>query len=137
MGVTMARRLVAACLLLASAVLADYTPLPKPKDRVPIAIDSAEVQRAIPHALTRIKTLSEHYRDLSIVKVHSAETHPLQIGNGVKYILNVDIQGVPAPLYMNVSKHQVIVFEEDGTLTHGLAIDEFPEIVDFYSDEFW
>ena len=60
-----------------------------------------------------------------------------QIGNGVKYILNVDIQGVPAPLYMNVSKHQVIVFEEDGTLTDGLAIDEFPEIVDFYSDEFW
>jgi hypothetical protein len=38
---------------------------------------------------------------------------------------------------MNVSKHQVIVFEEDGALTDGLAIDEFPEIVDFYSDEFW
>ena len=90
--------------------------------RTPLAADAPEVRDALRFVMTELKRLSNRYRYATLTQVHGATAGAANFG-GRNLFLDLELD----MLKNQRSRHDFIVFKDEGGVITGMAIDEFPE----------
>ncbi|KAL1518632.1 hypothetical protein AB1Y20_002920 [Prymnesium parvum] len=91
--------------------------------RTEVPADDPAVRAALQFVMTELKRLSNQYRYISLVKCHRAEVGAANF-DGRNLFLDIELDLLKGQL----SRHDVIVFQDEHRVISGLAIDEFPEV---------
>lgn len=92
-------------------------------EKTALQVSAPEVRDALRYVMTELKRLSNQYRYATLTACHSAASGPANF-DGRNLFLDVELdmlRGQP-------SRHDIIVFKDEGDVITGMAIDEFPEV---------
>ena len=95
----------------------------KPPQRVSVDPGSPEIRDAMRYVMTELKRLSNTYRYATLKWCHAASFGEANF-DGRNLFLDVEFD----LLRDQPSRHDVIVFKDEGGVITGMAIDEFPEV---------
>jgi hypothetical protein len=93
-----------------------------PRSELPL--DGPEVRTALRYVMSELKRLSNQYRYATLTKCHGAEAGAANF-DGRNLFLDVEFDMLNG---LQPSRHDIVVFKDEGSVITGMAIDEFPDV---------
>lgn len=92
--------------------------------RSALPLDGPEVRTALRYVMSELKRLSNQYRYATLTKCHGAEAGAANF-DGRNMFLDVEFDMLNG---LQPSRHDIVIFKDEGSVITGMAIDEFPEV---------
>tara|TARA_B100000780_G_scaffold11910_1_gene8127 strand:+ start:31 stop:414 length:384 start_codon:yes stop_codon:yes gene_type:complete len=92
--------------------------------RSALPLDGPEVRSALRYVMSELKRLSNQYRYATLTKCHGAEAGAANF-DGRNLFLDVEFDMLNG---LQPSRHDIVVFKDEGSVITGMAIDEFPDV---------